>query len=69
MGIALALIAGSDEFDRGVVQLKDMRLGKELSASISEREAWRKGQPAQQEILATDIVPEIRRRLGLGDNA
>jgi histidyl-tRNA synthetase len=64
LGMEFAVIAGSDEFGRGAVQLKDLRLGKELSAGIAARDDWRKGQPAQVEIAADDLVAEVVRRLG-----
>ncbi len=65
MGMTLAIVAGSNEFERGTLQIKDLRLGKELSASISQREEWRKGQPAQREIADADLVSEVASRLGV----
>jgi histidyl-tRNA synthetase len=58
---ALAVvIAGSDEFARGEVSIKDMRLGDALAKSIEDREAWRKGQPAQRSVARADLLVAIR---------
>ena len=54
------VIAGSDEFARGEVSIKDMRLGDELSDKIVERDAWRKEQPAQRSVPRAQMLPTIR---------
>jgi histidyl-tRNA synthetase len=58
----VAVIAGEDEFARGVVQLKDLALGARLAAEIETNEAW-KAQPAQVEVARADLVAEVRRML------
>ena len=55
----VAIIEGSDEKDRGVVQIKDLALGARLAAEIETSEEW-KAQPAQMEIKRTDLVAEVR---------
>jgi len=57
----VAVIQGSDEADRGVVQIKDLVLGAKIAAEASLEE-W-KAQPAQREIARTDLVAEIRKLL------
>jgi histidyl-tRNA synthetase len=57
----VAVIQGSDEADRGVVQLKDLVLGAEMAESASVEE-W-KAQPAQREISRADLVIEVRKML------
>ena len=52
----VAIIAGSDEFDRGEVTLKDLRLGARLSQTIQDREQWTKGRPAQVSVPRTELV-------------
>jgi histidyl-tRNA synthetase len=54
----VAVIQGSDEAARGVVQIKDLILGAEIAANASLEE-W-KAQPAQREVARGDLVAEIR---------
>ncbi|MEJ6390592.1 histidine--tRNA ligase [Gymnodinialimonas ulvae] len=54
----VAVIQGSDEADRGVVQLKDLILGAKL-AEEATLEEW-KSQPAQKEVPLADLVDEVR---------
>jgi histidyl-tRNA synthetase len=56
-----AIIQGAEELARGVVQIKDLELGKRLSESVSHDE-W-KEQPAQFECTMTEMIPELLRRL------
>ena len=56
----LVIIAGSEEFERGVLQVKDLRLGRELSAGIADRETWRTERPAQFEVARTDLVARVK---------
>ncbi|MEM7241286.1 MAG: histidine--tRNA ligase [Pseudomonadota bacterium] len=55
----VAVIEGSDEKDRGVVQIKDLALGARLAAEIETPEEW-KAQPAQKEIQRSELVAEVR---------
>ena len=48
----VAVIQGSDEQARGVVQLKDLDLGARLAADIASNEEW-KSQPAQREVRSS----------------
>ncbi|MCY4335208.1 MAG: histidine--tRNA ligase [Litoreibacter sp.] len=57
----VAVIAGSEEFDQGVVQLKDLVLGAKI-AETATHEEW-KEQPAQFEIKRADLVAEIQKIL------
>ncbi|TCP39888.1 histidine--tRNA ligase [Rhodovulum marinum] len=60
----VAIIQGSDEAARGVVQIKDLVLGAKIAQSASLEE-W-KSQPAQFEAARTDLVAEVRRLLAQG---
>ncbi|SPH16942.1 Histidine--tRNA ligase [Defluviimonas aquaemixtae] len=60
----VAVIQGSDEASRGVVQLKDLFLGAKIAAEATHEE-W-KSQPAQSEVARADLVAEVRRLLGQG---
>ncbi|SIO39751.1 histidyl-tRNA synthetase [Rhodovulum sp. ES.010] len=57
----VAIIQGSDEAERGVVQIKDLVLGAKIAESASLEE-W-KAQPAQFEAARGDLVAEVRRLL------
>ncbi len=59
-GSVVAVIAGSREFEAGEVSLKDLRLGRELSKNITNREDWAKQQPAQITIPVSNLVEEVR---------
>jgi histidyl-tRNA synthetase len=58
------IIQGSNERDAGVVQIKDLKLGKELSASISDNKEWRESRPAQQTVPTPEMVAAVRRIVG-----
>jgi len=53
----VAIIEGSDEADRGVIQLKDLVLGSKIAESVTHEE-WR-SQPAQREVLRGNLVEEV----------
>ena len=63
-GSKFAIIMGSNELNKGVVQIKDLELGRKLSAGISSNEEW-KEQPAQfpvkREALIEKILELLRR--------
>ncbi len=57
----VAVIEGSDERESGMVQLKDLALGRRL-AETATHEEW-KARPSQFAVPRSDIVAEIRRLL------
>jgi histidyl-tRNA synthetase len=59
----LAIIQGSDEKKRGVVQIKDLALGKELAAAVADNREWREERPGQQEVREDQLVETVRRML------
>ena len=59
-GSIVAVIAGSREFEAGEISLKDLRLGRELSKNITNREDWAKQQPAQITVSIANLVEEVR---------
>jgi len=59
-GSPCVIIQGGDERAKGVVQIKDMALGEELSKQITDNAAWREGRPAQVEVAEADIVATVR---------
>jgi histidyl-tRNA synthetase len=60
----VAIIQGSDEAERGVVQIKDLILGAQIAQEASLEE-W-KSQPAQREVPVADLVTEVRAILDRG---
>lgn len=62
-GSIVVVIAGSREFEKGQISLKDLRLGRELSKDITDRDAWITDQPAQVTVPLEDLVEEVRRIL------
>ena len=60
----VAIIQGSDEAARGVVQIKDLILGAHIAQEASLEE-W-KSQPAQREVPVADLVAEVRAILDRG---
>ena len=63
----LAIIQGSDEKARGIVQIKDLDLGKKLSAGIEDNTQWREERPGQEEVATDDLVEAVNRLLGRGE--
>ncbi|SFQ47227.1 histidyl-tRNA synthetase [Roseivivax halotolerans] len=53
-----AIIAGSDEFDKGIVQIKDLILGAEIAADATLEE-W-KERPSQFEAPRDDMVARVK---------
>ena len=62
----VAVIEGGNEKENGVVQIKDLALGKSLAANITTNEEW-KAQPAQMEIARGDLVAEVRKMIARAD--
>ena len=61
-GSPVAIIQGSDEAERGVVQIKDLVLGAKIAKSATLEE-W-KDRPAQVEVPVTDLVATVKDMLG-----
>ena len=59
----VAVIVGEDEFAAGEVTLKDLLLGKRLSAEISDNKTWREDQPAQISAPREGLVAAVRNML------
>ncbi len=57
-GSPVAVIAGSDEFDRGVVQLKDLILGAQIAENATLEE-WQE-RPNQFEVPRADLVAKVQ---------
>ena len=53
------VIQGSDERDRGVVQIKDLVEGKKKAAAIADNQEWRDERPGQFEVPEADLVQAV----------
>ena len=57
----VAVIQGEDEFERGVIQLKDLVLGAKIAENATLEE-W-KSRPSQYEVARADLITEVRKIL------
>jgi len=53
----IALMLGEDEFNKGVVTVRDLDLGKKMSAQIDNKAEWK--QKAQFEVPRGELIPKI----------
>jgi histidyl-tRNA synthetase len=59
-GACAAVIVGSDEREQGLVTIKDLGLGSELSRDITDNREWREEQPAQSSVARAEWVSAVR---------
>jgi histidyl-tRNA synthetase len=64
VGIPIAVIAGSEEFDNGTITVKDLRAGQEKSRNIEDREEWLAAADIQVTIKRGDLINHIKQLLG-----
>jgi histidyl-tRNA synthetase len=55
------IIQGGDELARGVVQVKDLALGKALAARVEGHEQWKEERPGQVEVPESGLVEAVRK--------
>ncbi len=55
------VIQGEDEQARGVVQVKDLALGKALAARVEGHEQWKEERPGQLEVAESGLVDAVRK--------
>jgi len=63
----LAVIQGSLEKEKGVVQIKDLDLGKKLSEKLADNAAWRTERPGQFEVPEADLVAAVKQMVAQRD--
>jgi histidyl-tRNA synthetase len=56
-----AVIVGEDELAAGTVTIKDLDLGRALSAKITDNAEWRTERPGQQTVARGELVAALRR--------
>ncbi len=54
------IIQGSDERERGVVQIKDLEAGKEAAKNIKDNKIWKSERPGQFEVKRSEMVEKIK---------
>ena len=59
----VAIIQGEQERERGEITLRNLVLGKRLSASIKEASEWKEGGEAQSQIPREQLLQEVRKML------
>ncbi len=59
-GAPIAVIQGSDEFEKGEITLKDLVLGSKLSEEIEDNTTWREDQPAQLSVPDGNLVQAVK---------
>jgi histidyl-tRNA synthetase len=63
-GAPLVVIQGPDELAKGEVQIKDLRLGSQLAATIETREEYASQRLAQETVPEAELVAKVREMLG-----
>jgi histidyl-tRNA synthetase len=58
-----AIMIGDDEIAAGTVTVRDMDLGRNLSAKIADNQVWRNERPGQATIPRGELVAFVRRIL------
>jgi len=59
-----AVILGEDEIAAGQVTVKDLDLGRQLAAGVSDNRAWRGDRPGQVTAPRADLVSLVRQIVG-----
>lgn len=60
-GAPCVIIQGSDERDRGEVQIKDLIEGAKAAQSIADNKEWKETRPAQVSVSEADLVEEVKK--------
>jgi histidyl-tRNA synthetase len=63
VGIPIAVIAGSDEFENGTITVKDLRAGADVAKGLSDREEWLKAENIQMTIKRTELISYLKKLL------
>ncbi|WP_369058209.1 histidine--tRNA ligase [Caulobacter sp. 73W] len=56
-----AIMLGGDEIAAGTVTIKDLDLGRELAAGVSDNAEWKATRPGQQTIARDELVAAVKR--------
>ena len=55
-----AIILGDDEIAAGTVTVKDLDLGRDLAAKVTDNEQWRAERPGQQTVPRAELIKVLR---------
>ena len=61
--VPIVVIYASDEKAKGIVQIKDMAIGRERTAEIADRDAWKAERPGQFEVPRDQLIPSVQKLL------
>ncbi len=64
-GAPCVIIQGSNEREKGEIQIKDLIEGAKAAAGIADNKAWKEARPAQVTVPEADMVAEVRKILAL----
>ena len=56
-----AIMLGGEEIAAGTVTIKDLDLGRELAAGVSDNAEWKATRPGQQTIARGELVAAVKR--------
>ena len=56
---SIAIIAGDEELEKGVLSIKDLSAGKEISKQISERDEWKESKAGQINIERKNLISSV----------
>ena len=65
-GAAIAVIEGGDERANGVITLKDLKRGAELSKTAESRDEWLGARSVQQTVKRAELVNAVHEMLRRG---
>ena len=60
-GSPAVVIIGGDELAAGTATVKDLDLGRQLAAGVTDNLAWREGRPGQFTVARAELVPAVRK--------
>ncbi|MEE8577758.1 MAG: ATP phosphoribosyltransferase regulatory subunit, partial [candidate division Zixibacteria bacterium] len=63
VGINFAVIAGSDEFDKGLVTVKNLTAGADAATDVANREEWLKAEGFQVTIKRDDLIGHLTQQI------
>jgi histidyl-tRNA synthetase len=58
-----AIIAGSQEFDAGKLQIKDLAAGKAQANATADHQTWKEERPGQFEVAKDEVVAKVKELL------
>ena len=65
VGIPFAVIAGSDEFEKGLITVKNLAAGKEKAKDTTDRDEWLKAEDIQESIQVDSLISYLKEKLKL----